>query len=72
MVRRRAPDYVYNREQLPEILTVLQVALFLNCSESKVRNILSEKKMPFIRDGKIIRIQRQDLFEYIDNHLRSA
>lgn len=72
MVRRRAPDYVYNREQLPEILTVMQVALFLNCSESKVRNILSEKKMPFIRDGKIIRIQRQDLFEYIDNHLRSA
>lgn len=71
-MRRRAPDYVYNREQLPEILTVMQVALFLNCSESKVRNILSEKKMPFIRDGKIIRIQRQDLFEYIDNHLRSA
>ena len=71
-MRKRAPDYVYNREQLPEILTVLQVALFLNCSESKVRNILSEKKMPFIRDGKIIRIQRQDLFEYIDNHLRSA
>lgn len=71
-MKRRAPDYVYNREQLPEILTVLQVALFLNCSESKVRNILNEKKMPFIRDGKIIRIQRQDLFEYIDNHLRSA
>ncbi len=71
-MKKNLPAWVYNREQLPEMLTIMQVALFLNCSESKVRNILKDKGMPSVRDGKIIRVQRQDLFDYIDKHLRSA
>ena len=53
-----------------EWLTISQAAMKLNCSESKIRTAIKEKKLNYFRDGKLIRIQHKDLQQYINERMK--
>jgi excisionase family DNA binding protein len=48
------------------ILTVHQVAEYLQLSKSKVYYMIQRRNIPFIRLGKNVRIRRSDLLQWIE------
>lgn len=54
----------------PCLLTVPQVAHLLGVHENSVRRRISAGKMPHLRDGRILRIPRDGLREYLESHMR--
>ncbi len=61
-------NYVYDIKKLPEFLTVTDVCRALRCSESKVRKSINEGKLKVFREGKLLRIQKQAFFEYVERY----
>ncbi len=51
------------------ILTVRQVADYLQLSKSKVYYMIQRRKIPYIRLGKNVRIRKSDLERWIESHL---
>lgn len=56
-------------DDFPEIMTIIQVAIYLGVSESTVRKLISDGKLPSIsiNGNKIQRVHREDLKNYIIN-----
>jgi excisionase family DNA binding protein len=50
---------------MPEILTVKQVASFLQVTEEYIRRIIRDKKLKAFKLGKDYRVQKSDLNQYI-------
>lgn len=48
------------------ILTVSQVAEYLQLSKSKVYYMIQRRNIPFVRLGKNVRIRRSDLLQWIE------
>ncbi len=48
------------------ILTVRQVAEYLQLSRSKVYYMIQRRSIPFIRLGKNVRIRQSDLIRWLD------
>ncbi len=61
---KKMPAYVYDKNQLPELLTVVEAAMFLRMSETAVHNRIRAGKIKALIDDKIIRIHRSSILEY--------
>ncbi len=59
-------DYVYDFSKLPEMLTVEIVANALQCSETKVHNIIRSGNLKCLKDGKLFRIRKQSFLDYVE------
>jgi excisionase family DNA binding protein len=51
---------------LPELLTVPQLAELLQTSEKTVRRMVSSRRMPCVRFGRQIRFVRGDVFRWLE------
>lgn len=51
-------------------LTVAQVAQLLGVHENSVRRRIGAGQMPHLRDGRILRVPRDGLREYLRGHMR--
>jgi excisionase family DNA binding protein len=60
----RSPDV--SREE-PVVLTVPQAAKLLQVSENHLYSLIAQNAVPHVRLGKLIRIPRWGLLEYIAN-----
>lgn len=49
-----------------EWLSVTQAAQAVNMSPSKIRNAITGEKLKAFRDGKLLRIHRDDLNDYMN------
>ena len=54
-----------NVEEQIELLTVKEVAVLLQLSESKVRDLQGTRQLTFIKVGGAIRFDRRDILEYL-------
>ena len=48
------------------LLTMSQVAKFLNMSENTVRNFIRKKEIPFFLLGGIYRFKKDDIMNWVD------
>lgn len=64
-MRNKEPPYVYDRSRLPELLTVADMATFMQASEQTVRNRIKAGKLKAHVDGQVIRIRRHDALTYL-------
>jgi excisionase family DNA binding protein len=69
-------DLVYDRNKfagrkpnMDEILTVPQVARYLKISRSKAYYLVQQKKIPYIRIGRNVRVREADLEKWIESNL---
>lgn len=63
-MKNKEPPYVYDRAKLPELLTVVEAAMFIRASEQTVRNKIREGKIKALVDENLIRIHRNSILEY--------
>ena len=63
-MKYKEPPYVYDRAKLPELLTVVEAAMFIRASEQTVRNKIREGKIKALVDENLIRIHRNSILEY--------
>jgi excisionase family DNA binding protein len=54
---------------MDEILTVPQVARYLKISRSKAYYLVQQKKIPYIRIGRNVRVRAADLEKWIESNL---
>lgn len=50
----------------PPLLTVEEVAEMLSVSPAYVRRLVFEKRIPYVKIGRHVRIDERDLVEFID------
>jgi excisionase family DNA binding protein len=48
-----------------EIMTISETAQFLKISVPTVRNMISDKEIPFFQRGQVIRLSRSDVREWL-------
>jgi excisionase family DNA binding protein len=51
------------------ILTIPQVAKYLQISKSKIYYLVSKKQIPHIRIGRNVRIRETDLIRFLDKQV---
>jgi excisionase family DNA binding protein len=54
-----------NNAITPAVLRVTEAAQYLACSERTIWNLIKSEKIPAVRFGKILRIERADLDDFI-------
>ena len=59
--------YIYDRSKLPEYLTVVEAANFLNLSEKTISRYCHNGSISCFKLERAIRIPRNALFEFIDS-----
>jgi excisionase family DNA binding protein len=55
-----------------EYLTVEQVAEYLNITEHFVRRLIRERRIPFVKVGRLVRLRRTDIDDYLAGRLVPA
>lgn len=58
-------------EDLPDVLTVQQVAEVLQCSDKHVYDLAAEGAIRRIKVGRLVRIPRQALVEFLNGGMAS-
>ena len=53
-------------------LTVEQAADYLNITEHFVRRLIRERRIPFLKVGRLVRLRRTDIDEYLASRLVPA
>ena len=48
-----------------EMLTVEQAAEYLNITDHFVRRLIRERRIPFLKVGRLVRLRRADLEDYL-------
>jgi excisionase family DNA binding protein len=48
-----------------EYLTVEQAAEYLNITDHFVRRLIRERRIPFVKVGRLVRLRRSDIDEYV-------
>lgn len=48
-----------------ELLTVEQAADYLNITDHFVRRLIRERRIPFLKVGRLVRLRRTDLDDYL-------
>lgn len=56
------------KEEIEDLLTVIQVKKVLNISEQFVYKLIAQKKLKAIDIDGLKRIRKRDLIEFMDNH----
>lgn len=54
------------RSELAQLLTVEQAAEYLGTGERFVRRLIAQRRIPFIKLGKHVRLERSALDHFID------
>ena len=55
-----------------DLLTVEQAADYLNITEHFVRRLIRERRIPFLKVGRLVRLRRTDIDEYVASRLVPA
>lgn len=55
-----------------DFLTVEQAADYLNITEHFVRRLIRERRIPFLKVGRLVRLRRTDIDEYLASRLVPA
>ena len=50
-----------------EVLGVKDIAEYLNCSESKIRNMVRDKEIPYFRIGNKLNFNKEAINNWIHN-----
>ncbi len=58
--------------KIEELLTVVDVARILSCSEMHARNLIARGKILATRPGELVRVRPDDLRAYLDRVSDSA
>ncbi len=48
-----------------EYLTVEQAAAYLNITDHFVRRLIRERRIPFVKVGRLVRLRRSDIDDYL-------
>ncbi len=60
--------YIYDRSKLPEYLTIVEAANFLNLSEKTISRYCQNGSIPHFKLERAIRIPRDDFLEFVDRY----
>lgn len=52
-------------KQEPELLNINQVADLLNLKISKVRNMIFKREIPFVKIGRLVRLDKAEILVWI-------
>ena len=55
-----------------DLLTVEQAADYLNITEHFVRRLIRERRIPFLKVGRLVRLRRSDIDAYLAGRLIPA
>jgi len=55
-----------------DLLTVDQAADYLNITEHFVRRLIRERRIPFLKVGRLVRLRRSDIDAYLAGRLVPA
>jgi len=55
-----------------EYLTVEQAAEYLNITDHFVRRLIRERRIPFVKVGRLVRLRRTDIDDYLAGRLVPA
>jgi len=50
----------------PELMTVPEVAAYLRCNKQRVYDLISQGRLPCLKDGARVLIRRADLLAYLE------
>ena len=50
----------------PELLDVTETAEFLRCGRQRIYDLVSQDRLPHLKDGSRVLIRRADLLEYLE------
>jgi excisionase family DNA binding protein len=53
------------RREPPQLLTLAETARALGCSIKTLRRRIATREMPAIRDGRLLRVDAEDLRRYL-------
>ncbi len=51
-----------------DLLTLDQAADYLNVTGHFIRRLTHERRLPFVKVGRLVRIRRRDLDEFVQGH----
>jgi excisionase family DNA binding protein len=54
-------------EQLPEIMTLKEVAVYLRCSERHMQNLIV-RGLPHFRVGSLIRFRKEEVLQFLTSN----
>ena len=57
------------RPAAPELLTVQEVADLLRCKRQRVYDLLSQDRLPHLKDGSRVLIRRSEVLAYLEGTL---
>ena len=60
------------RSSRGDLLTLDQAAEYLNVTGHFIRRLTHERRLPFLKVGRLVRIRRKDLDEFLEGHLVPA
>jgi excisionase family DNA binding protein len=60
------------RSSSGDLLTVEQAAEFMNITNHFVRRLIRERRIPFVKVGRLVRLRRSDIEAYLDECLVPA
>ena len=73
MQTHQAPSAAMQTHQAPSALLDYEgAAPILGCSPRMVRNLVEQRKIDFVKVGKLVRIEPAALERYIEGHRRKA
>ncbi len=55
-----------NNENLPQFLTIDELAGQLAITERHVRRLVAEKRVPYLKVGRLIRFDADEIMEWIE------
>lgn len=55
-----------------DLLTVEQAADYLNITDHFVRRLIRERRIPFLKVGRLVRLRRTDIDDYLAGRLVPA
>ena len=67
-IAERAAELLAERQRPdePELLTVAEAAGFLRCKPQRLYDLVSQGRLPHLKDGARVLVRRADLLTYLD------
>ena len=55
------------REELPEVMEVKDIQVFLKISRNTAYDLIKRKEFPTLKIGRLLRIRKESFLEWFDN-----
>ncbi len=67
-IAERAAELLAERERpgTAELLTVDEAAVLLRCKRQRIYDLVSQRRLPCLKDGSRVLLRRADLLAYLD------